>query len=1044
MSRIKQTSKSKAPPVAFQKKEILKCGRDPIYFINTYVKISEPVRGLIPFNTFPYQDECVDEFKKNQFVIVNKSRQLGLSTVCAAYALWLCLFQKEKNILVIATKLEVAKNFQNKVFTMYDSLPNWLVMPQVVQRSVRVIKFSNGSKVQAVPTSADAGRGEALSLLIVDEAAHVEGIDELWLALFPTLSTGGRAILLSCVSPDTIVYTPQGPKEIGSFSTKPLDIKGGYHVEPYDVLGIHNKTRSGSLFYNNGFGPTKIVKSKFSELECSINHKFWAFSKQKGVCILKANELQVGDYISIQYGSNIWGNNDDCSSFSYKPSTKEKNIFSSAMKKITKEMAYALGLYIAEGSAYKHTNNDEHVGTSITFTCGDPEVKQLLKGLGFHVSSHDNLHYTISSKSLGCFMEYLGFDLSQNASQKKIPPRLLEMSEENIIAMLRGLFDGDGYSDAARGRVGYTSTSKALVKQIRALLVNLGILSYYQKQDKDKKNSYKSTKIKHNEDSHILELSSYHSKLFFDKIGFNFKRKQLKESANIFNVLGSSARETTKDVVPKEIAIELRDAVLPHFKNKKDLLNSYRNSQGSHCQWIGLSAPKKNPSRNSVLGFFEFSKRWLSEDLKEKFSAILMPNVIWVPIVSIEDSEDYTVDFSLNNTEEFHCHSVSYAGVLGWQTPNGVGNLFHRIWTEAQEGSNGFKSIEIPWYKHPERNQEWFETQAKAIRSAKGERGVAQELLCDFLSSGETFITSEYMDILSKKLSDPILKHDVYPDIFVWKRPEPGHNYLVTADVSRGNAKDFSAMCVIDINKDEVVADYKGKVPADKLADIMIEVGKFYNNALLCPELNTYGLLTAKALKDQEYPNLFYEKLQKNIYSSYTEADIGEHDLPGIQTTVKNRDEMLAKLENVLRNGHILIQSKRFHEELKTFIWKNGKAQAQKGYNDDLVMAYCLAVNLYNNSGTSKYSDEEIAMAMIAGMSNNKDTFSPWGQGSQQDHNAIPIFTSNGLSQHNKFLEHKRKLALQNKINPQNSETANNPQHPLNPQWGEFDWLLKD
>ena len=193
-------NKSVAPPKSVQMKEILRCGSDASYFINTYIKIPHPLKGMLKFDTFPFQDDCLKKFQENRFVIVNKSRQLGLSTVSAGYALWMALFQKEKNILVIATKFETSKLFLKKVEAMLDSLPSWLVMPKLKARTVKNIDFSNGSKIKAIPTSADAGRGEALSLLIVDEAAHVEGIDELWLGLSPTLSTGGSAILISTPS----------------------------------------------------------------------------------------------------------------------------------------------------------------------------------------------------------------------------------------------------------------------------------------------------------------------------------------------------------------------------------------------------------------------------------------------------------------------------------------------------------------------------------------------------------------------------------------------------------------------------------------------------------------------------------------------------------------------------------------------------------------------------------------------------------------------------------------------------------------------------
>jgi hypothetical protein len=162
---------SQAPNKKIRNEEIIKCGRDALYFINRYVKIAHPERGMVKFDTYPFQDECVKEFQNNKMVIVNKSRQLGLSTICAAYSLWMAIFQREKNILIIATKLETAKLFISKVKTMKDSLPDWLVMPHVQAETVRHLKFSNGSQIKAVPTAPDAGRGESLSLLVIDECA---------------------------------------------------------------------------------------------------------------------------------------------------------------------------------------------------------------------------------------------------------------------------------------------------------------------------------------------------------------------------------------------------------------------------------------------------------------------------------------------------------------------------------------------------------------------------------------------------------------------------------------------------------------------------------------------------------------------------------------------------------------------------------------------------------------------------------------------------------------------------------------------------------
>ena len=75
--------------------EIIKCGKDPVYFMNKYLKIQHPMKGLINFNTFDFQDVCVKDFNDHRFNIILKSRQLGLSTLVAAYSVWQAIFYKE-------------------------------------------------------------------------------------------------------------------------------------------------------------------------------------------------------------------------------------------------------------------------------------------------------------------------------------------------------------------------------------------------------------------------------------------------------------------------------------------------------------------------------------------------------------------------------------------------------------------------------------------------------------------------------------------------------------------------------------------------------------------------------------------------------------------------------------------------------------------------------------------------------------------------------------------------------------------------------------
>lgn len=179
------------------REEILACGRDPVYFIQRYVKISHPQRGLIPFTTFKYQERLVRDYMRHRFNVILKARQLGISEITAAFAAWFMLFHRQKNILVMATKAATAKNIVKKVRTALKRIPKWLMLAESVSDNVMSIELDNGSQIKAITTSEDAGRSEALSLLIIDEAAFVRNLEELWTGLFPTVSAGGRVIVLS-------------------------------------------------------------------------------------------------------------------------------------------------------------------------------------------------------------------------------------------------------------------------------------------------------------------------------------------------------------------------------------------------------------------------------------------------------------------------------------------------------------------------------------------------------------------------------------------------------------------------------------------------------------------------------------------------------------------------------------------------------------------------------------------------------------------------------------------------------------------------------
>ena len=123
-------------------KEIVKSGKDPVYFINNYAKISHPMRGLIPFNTYDFQTDLLKDFNDYRFNVILKARQLGISTITAAYVAWMMMFHRDKNVLVIATKFSTAANLVKKVKSIHRNLPKWMKLWQFVRNIMyRLLKM---------------------------------------------------------------------------------------------------------------------------------------------------------------------------------------------------------------------------------------------------------------------------------------------------------------------------------------------------------------------------------------------------------------------------------------------------------------------------------------------------------------------------------------------------------------------------------------------------------------------------------------------------------------------------------------------------------------------------------------------------------------------------------------------------------------------------------------------------------------------------------------------------------------------------------------
>ena len=300
--------------------------------------------------------------------------------------------------------------------------------------------------------------------------------------------------------------------------------------------------------------------------------------------------------------------------------------------------------------------------------------------------------------------------------------------------------------------------------------------------------------------------------------------------------------------------------------------------------------------------------------------------------------------------------------------PNGIGNWFHQTWEKAETGENSFIPIRLPWTVHPERNQEWRDQQDADL----GPRMAAQECDCDFLSSGDTVFEPEdlvFMETTSQQ--DPTEKRGVSGDYWIWEYPDYTKSYMVVADVARGDGQDFSTFHVFDIEAASQVAEFKSKVPPKEFGNLLVGVASEYNNALLVVENANIGWSTIEQIIEREYANLYYSSKsdQDTVESYMTKMERGNLT-PGFTMSMRTRPLVIAKMMDYVRERSVTIKSQRLLKEMRVFVWKNGKAQAQTNYNDDLVMAFATGLYVRDTALRLRQQGMDLSRANLSAIGN--------------------------------------------------------------------------
>lgn len=283
---------------AQQFRELVQVQKDVFYF-STFAYVVHPVRGKTRFLLYPYQKSVLYCFLKHRFNIILKFRQAGITELISLYCLWLTMYHPNKKVNIISIKDSVAKKVLKKIKYMYKNLPEHLKVPIVNGRmgelgTASSIEFINGSFIESIPTSEEAGRSESLSLLVIDEAAIVRWASQIWSASFPTLSTGGSAILNSCITGNTKIITDKGLIKVKNLCPKTFGAVDLSFVSNLRVLTHKGEWKRIVASVNKGKLETWKIQSEYGTiLKCTPNHKLYTLKGWMSVKDIIENDEKV-------------------------------------------------------------------------------------------------------------------------------------------------------------------------------------------------------------------------------------------------------------------------------------------------------------------------------------------------------------------------------------------------------------------------------------------------------------------------------------------------------------------------------------------------------------------------------------------------------------------------------------------------------------------------------------------------------------------------------------------------------------------------------
>jgi|SRR5579872_296662 len=282
------------PMTAEMVEEFKRCRDDIVYFVKKYMRIVHVDHGMVLFNLWDFQEKMLRNMEHNRFFVSKCPRQVGKSTVTAAFILHYMIFNSEKNIGILANKATTSAEILDRVKKGFRYLPDFL-QPGVLEWNKTSIALDNGCKVSSHATSSSSVRGQSFAMLFIDEVAFIpqHEWEEFWKSTYPTVSSGKKTKVL-------MVSTPNGMNHFYDIWRKAVDRKSGFYpfsIQWQDVPGRDEKWKMETIGntslddfqqeYECQFRSSSGTLIKSAKIEDMIKYAIEPLSKDRDLYIYK-------------------------------------------------------------------------------------------------------------------------------------------------------------------------------------------------------------------------------------------------------------------------------------------------------------------------------------------------------------------------------------------------------------------------------------------------------------------------------------------------------------------------------------------------------------------------------------------------------------------------------------------------------------------------------------------------------------------------------------------------------------------------------------